>query len=63
MSEDQINRLGTRELRDAEFPEVLHQKIEKYIARIRDREDRVLTKPKALRELVDRATRHIKIPA
>jgi hypothetical protein len=51
-----------KELRIRAFPVRLHKKIGKYIARVLDREDRTLTKETAVEELIDKATKNIKIP-
>lgn len=51
----------SRELRVRDFPVKLHRKVERYISLIHARTGRELTKQTAIVELVDKATRNIKL--
>lgn len=49
------------ELRVRDFPDSLHQKIERYISIIHARTGRELNKQTATIELIDKATKNIKL--
>lgn len=51
----------TRELRIPLFPETLHQKVERYISLIHARTGRELNKQTAIIELVEKATKNVKL--
>jgi len=51
-----------KELRLRFLPVAIHKKIEKYIAMQRSKHDREITKEIASAELLDKATKSIKIP-
>jgi hypothetical protein len=52
---------GGRDIRLVKVPELIHDKIERYMARVQFREHRKLTKADAAVELIDKATKDIKI--
>lgn len=51
----------TRELRVPQFPEILHKKVERYISLIHGRTGRELNKQTAIIELVEKATKSVKL--
>lgn len=54
--------IATTELRVPELADDIHLKIEKYMAIAHAKAGRRLTKPQAAAELLDKATKHIKLP-
>lgn len=57
------NKNKVKELRLRFVPLSLHEKIEKYMSQVHSKQDRVLTKETGCIELLEKATKHIKLPA